>query len=95
MTKTVVIKGMMCPHCEAMVKKLLESIDGVTEATNAHNELYGEERLLRLLDTFGDIPMEEVCARVKAHVDAFVGDAPQFDDITMLGFRYMGGNVIN
>ena len=68
--------------------------DGVTEATNAHNELYGEERLLRLLNTFGDIPMEEVCARVKAHVDAFVGDAPQFDDITMLGFRYMGGTHV-
>ena len=69
--------------------------DGVTEATNAHNELYGEERLLRLLNTFGDIPMEEICARVKAHVDAFVGDAPQFDDITMLGFRYMGGNHVD
>lgn len=38
MTKTVVIKGMMCPHCEAMVKKLLESIDGVTEATASHKE---------------------------------------------------------
>lgn len=65
--------------------------DGVTEATNAHNELYGEERLLRLLNTLGDLPMEELCAQVKADVDAFVGDAPQFDDITMLGFRYTGG----
>lgn len=66
--------------------------DGVTEATNAHSELYGEARLLRLLNTLGDIPMEEVCARVKADVDAFVGAAPQFDDITMLGFRYRGGD---
>ena len=65
--------------------------DGVTEATNAHNELYGEERLLQLLNSLGDLPMEEVCTRVKADVDAFVGDAPQFDDITMLGFRYRGG----
>lgn len=65
--------------------------DGVTEATNAHNELYGEERLLQLLNSLGDLPMEEVCTRVKTDVDAFVGDAPQFDDITMLGFRYRGG----
>ena len=48
--------------------------------------------MLRLLSSLGDIPMEEVCARVKADVDAFVGDAPQFDDITMLGFRYRGGD---
>ena len=68
--------------------------DGVTEATNVHNELYGEERLLNLLNTLDSIPMEEVCARVKADVDAFVGDAPQFDDITMLGFRYRGGESI-
>ena len=66
--------------------------DGVTEATNANNELYGEKRLLHLLNTLGDISMEEVCACVKADVDAFVGDAPQFDDITMLAFRYRGGD---
>lgn len=68
--------------------------DGVTEATNAHNELYGEERLLQLLNTLGDLPMDEVCTRVKADVDAFVGDAAQFDDITMLAFRYRGGESI-
>ena len=65
--------------------------DGVTEATNVNNELYGEERLMQLLNTLGELSMEEVCARVKADVDAFVGAAPQFDDITMLGFRYTGG----
>ena len=32
MEKTVKIEGMMCPHCEARVKKILEGIDGVTEA---------------------------------------------------------------
>ena len=68
--------------------------DGVTEATNAHNELYGEARLQQLLNTLGELPMEEVCARVKADVDAFVGDAPQFDDMTMLGFRYRGGDSV-
>ena len=37
MTKTLKIEGMMCPHCEATVKKVLEAIDGVTEATADHN----------------------------------------------------------
>ena len=66
--------------------------DGVTEATDANNELYGEERLLRFMNTLNDLPASEVCGMVKADVDAFVGDAPQFDDITMVYLRYNGGN---
>ncbi len=66
--------------------------DGVTEATDANNELYGEERLLRFMNTLNDLPASVVCGMVKADVDAFVGDAPQFDDITMVYLRYNGGN---
>ena len=64
--------------------------DGVTEATNADSELYGEERLLNALNSgdFGD--MNELCDFVKADVDRFVGGAPQFDDITMVALRYIG-----
>ena len=36
MKKTMNIEGMMCPHCEATVKKALEALDGVTEATVSH-----------------------------------------------------------
>ena len=36
MTKTMVIEGMMCPHCEARVKKTLEALDGVTSAEVSH-----------------------------------------------------------
>ena len=36
MTKTMEIKGMMCPHCEARVKKALEAVDGVQEAEVSH-----------------------------------------------------------
>ena len=36
MTKTLKIDGMMCTHCEATVKKALEKIEGVTEATVSH-----------------------------------------------------------
>ena len=38
MEKVVKIEGMMCPHCEARVKKLLEEIDGVTLAVTSHTE---------------------------------------------------------
>ena len=38
MTKTMKIEGMMCPHCEARVKKALEALDGVTEAKVSHEE---------------------------------------------------------
>ena len=38
MTKTVTIEGMMCPHCEARVKKILEELDGVTEAAVSHKD---------------------------------------------------------
>lgn len=65
--------------------------DGVTEATNSENELYGEERLLNLLNTLQGLTGEEVCRAVKADIDAFSGDAPQFDDITMLYLKYNGG----
>lgn len=64
--------------------------DGVTEATNAKEELYGEERLLGFMNTLKDYSADEVCGAVKADVDAFVGEAPQFDDITMVYFRYNG-----
>ena len=36
--KTVVIKGMMCPHCEATVKKALEEIDGIISVTASHTD---------------------------------------------------------
>ena len=36
MTKVVKVKGMMCPHCEATVKKALEGLDGVESAEVSH-----------------------------------------------------------
>ncbi len=60
--------------------------DGVTEATNAAEELYGEDRLISLLNSRSDRGVRELCELVKADVDAFAAGAPQFDDITMLAF---------
>lgn len=61
--------------------------DGVTEATDLNNEMYGEDRLLKTLNQNADRP-QLLCDAVKADVDEFVGTAPQFDDITMLCLEY-------
>ena len=64
--------------------------DGVPEATNGNNELYGMERLNHILNQNIQSTPEKVLEEVKADVDRFVGDAPQFDDITMLCLDYRG-----
>ena len=64
--------------------------DGVTEAANADNSLYGDKRLLEIINAEEYADMEEMCKKIKSDVDEFVGDAPQFDDITMLAFKYIG-----
>ena len=64
--------------------------DGVTEATNKNNELYGEERLLSALNSREFDRMSEICDFVKEDVDAFADGAPQFDDITMVALKYIG-----
>ncbi len=63
--------------------------DGVPEATNAAEELFGNERMLAALNSAPEgCPLDELLQTVKEHVDRFVGDAPQFDDLTMLAIRY-------
>ena len=64
--------------------------DGVTEANNAEEAMFGEERLAASLNSVPDEDARLLCDRVKADVDGFVGDAPQFDDITMVCLRYLG-----
>lgn len=64
--------------------------DGVTEATNAEEELFGDDRMLEVLNANGDAGAEELLPAVKEALDEFVGEAPQFDDITMLAFKYKG-----
>ncbi|MGN1099220.1 MAG: SpoIIE family protein phosphatase [Christensenellales bacterium] len=57
--------------------------DGVTEATDTEGKLYGEDRLARAVSQAAGDP-RKLCEYVRADVDGFVGDAEQFDDITML-----------
>lgn len=68
--------------------KLFQYTDGVTEATDVHNELYGMERLGAVLNRVKDGKPADILPEVKRDIDAFVGEAPQFDDITMLCLEY-------
>ena len=69
---------------------LLVYTDGVPEATNANTEMYGTDRMLEVLNENPEAAPEEVLAAVKQSVDLFVGEAPQFDDLTMLCLSYHG-----
>lgn len=68
--------------------KVFQYTDGVTEATNGDNELYGMERLENILGEYAALPPARLLPEVKADIDRFVGEAPQFDDITMLCLEY-------
>ena len=64
--------------------------DGVAEATNEQKEMFGTKRMLDALNKDPDAPPEQILPNVKSEIDRFVDGAEQFDDITMLGFRYNG-----
>ena len=81
-------------YCEDSIRlrpgdRLFLYTDGVTEATATDGRLLGDARLeAALKDGSGDA--EACCNRVVAAVDAFAGEAPQADDITVLAFDYKG-----
>ena len=62
--------------------------DGVPEATDKDNKLYGEDRLLHFMNRNSPVDAKQLLPELKASIDEFVGDAPQFDDITMLMLDY-------
>ena len=62
--------------------------DGITEATNKSLELFGESRLLNALNLASEGTAQSRCNDVKEAIERFVGDAEQFDDITMLSVKF-------
>lgn len=69
--------------------KLFLYTDGVTEATDIHDHMYGEENLLNYLNTHIDAKPKEMITGVREDVRKFAGGAEQFDDITMLMLDYI------
>ena len=64
--------------------------DGVTEASKADHELFGNDRLITALTRDPDAAPEEILKNVMDGITQFVSGAEQFDDITMLCFKYFG-----
>ncbi len=68
--------------------KLFVYTDGIPEAINEEMQQYGTDRMLNILNAVKDKSQEEILPAVLEDIHSFVGDAEQFDDITMLGFEY-------
>lgn len=64
--------------------RLFVYTDGITEAMNKNNELYGEERLISAVTRLISQSSKEMLEGIQEDINQFVEDAPQFDDITML-----------
>ena len=62
--------------------------DGVTEAEDAKHTLFGEERLLACFENRSDNTAEEIIRNVRKSVDVFIDGNSQFDDMTMLCFKW-------
>ena len=70
--------------------KLFLYTDGVPEATDSEKQLFGSERMVAALNEKSDASPQEILKTVRNSVDAFVKDAEQFDDLTMLCLEYKG-----
>jgi serine phosphatase RsbU (regulator of sigma subunit) len=69
---------------------LLFFTDGISEAMNADSDCFGESRLARLVEEHGDLQPVELRERILREIQAFVGDAPQHDDMTMILLKVDG-----
>ena len=70
--------------------KLFVYTDGVPEATDGSGEMFGTDRMITALRSCADNTPEEILQGVRSAVDSFVGDAEQFDDLTMMCLEYKG-----
>lgn len=70
--------------------KIFLYTDGVPEATDANDKLFGTGRMMEALNECEADSCEQILAHIRSRVDEFVGEAPQFDDLTMLCLEYKG-----
>ena len=67
--------------------------DGLPEANNSEEKLFGLSRTIETLNEHPDAGPEEALKEIRDAVDAFVGEAPQFDDLTMMCLVYHGADA--
>ncbi|MBR2809771.1 MAG: SpoIIE family protein phosphatase, partial [Solobacterium sp.] len=75
--------------------KLFIYTDGVPEATNSREELFGIERMVAALNIEPDAEPKEILKTVRKEVNSFVKEAEQFDDLTMMCIEYKGPSAKN
>ena len=68
--------------------KLILYTDGITEAHNKDNVLYGEKRLINFSNKYKNLAIRDFVKNLKNDVDEFSKDYVQFDDITILGYKF-------
>ena len=68
--------------------KLFLYTDGVPEATDADNVMFGTDRMIEALNSDPDADPEHILFNVQDHIDAFLKGAEQFDDLTMLCIEF-------
>jgi serine phosphatase RsbU (regulator of sigma subunit) len=64
--------------------------DGISEAMNLDNDLFGESRLSRIVEEHGHMDSGELRERILREIEAFVGSADQHDDMTMILMKVEG-----
>lgn len=75
--------------------KLFLYTDGVPEATDNNEKMYTLGRMVDALNENREKTPAEILDSIHRSVNAFVGDAPQFDDLTMLCFEWKGGSSVS
>jgi sigma-B regulation protein RsbU (phosphoserine phosphatase) len=82
-----VLAGARYEHGEAMVQAgdlLVIFSDGILEATNAHEQEFGEERLIAAIERNWQKPPVEICQAIFANINAFIGNGVPQDDQTLI-----------
>ena len=74
--------------------KLFLYTDGLPEATNSELEMFNLDRMVDTLNELKDLNTKELLNEVKNKVDTFVGEATQFDDLTMMALIYKGDSAM-
>ncbi len=72
--------------------KLFVYTDGVAEATDAQERMFGLDRTVAALNKAKDESLQTILETVDSDVSKFVGDAEQFDDLTMMCIEYKGSS---
>ena len=64
--------------------------DGINEAQNSLGEEFGIERFVAIVESYQDLTPRRFVRELLGQHELFVGDAEQYDDITLLAIKWMG-----